>query len=185
MLPIGQIHSGIKINLKNQVFEVISANHINLGRGQAKLDTKLKNLTTGATVDQTFSGNDQVEEVVISYQNAQFLYSEGGNGHLMDDKTYEQFSLPLSENQRRWLKEGSPIVLVICDGRAIGVKIPTKIELEVSYAEPAVKGNSANAPTKAATLSSGVTVQVPLFIKQGEIVIVNTETGSYVGRANG
>jgi len=183
MLSLGQVRPGSKVIFRGLPHEVIEANHHKMGRGGAKLQTKLRNLLDQAVIDYTFAGEERLEEASISYRAAQYLYSEGKTGYFMITDTYEQLMGSLPESQRRFLKEGEKVDLMTWQDQIIGVKLPKKIELEITYTEPAVKGNTANAATKSATLETGVTIQVPLFIKTGDRVFVNTETGQYDSRA--
>lgn len=163
--------------------EVISAAHVQAGRGQAKLDTKLRNLLTQAIFEQTFQGNDRIEEASLQYKNATYLYQEGSLAQAMLADTFEQVSVKLSPERFKYLKEGQPIDLLFWKDQVIDVRSPKKVELEVTYSEPAEKGNTVNAAMKPATLETGATIQVPLFIKTGDTIVVNTETGQYDSRS--
>jgi len=182
MLPLGQAKIGQMIVWREQIWEISQVNHQKMGRGQAKLVTKLRNLLTGAIIDQTFSGNDQLEEADTSYKDGQFLYREGQYSHFMSTDTFEQIKFALPTEKAVYLKEGEKVTLTIWEGQVVSAKIPTKVELKVTYAEPAIKGDTANSPSKTVTLETGAKVQVPLFIKQGDTVRVNTESGLYDSR---
>ena len=183
MLSLAQVKIGSKVMFRDCPHEVISAAHVQAGRGQAKLDTKLRNLLTQAIFEQTFQGNDRIEEANLQYQNATYLYREGELAQVMLTDTYEQTSVKLAPERFKYLKEGQPIDLLYWRDQVIDVRLPKKVELEVPYAEPAEKGNTVNAALKPATLETGTTVQVPLFVKTGDRIIVNTETGQYDSRA--
>ncbi|QQG49837.1 MAG: elongation factor P [Candidatus Berkelbacteria bacterium] len=183
MLALGQVSIGSKILFRGAPHDVLQANHLKMGRGGAKLQTKLRNLLDGAVIDYTFAGDERLEEVEISYRNAQFLYAEGKAGHFMFSDTYEQVEAPMAESSSRFLKDGASVDLQSWQNRVIGVKLPKKVELIVTEAEPAVRGNTANTATKNATLETGAVVQVPLFVKTGDKLIINTETGQYDSRA--
>ena len=163
--------------------EVISADHVRAGRGQAKLDTKLRNLVTQAIFSQTFQGNDRIEEASLQYKAATFLYRQGTNAQVMIADTFEQTSVKLSLERFKYLKEGGSVDLLFWRDEVIDVKSPKKVEFEITFAEPATAGNTVNAALKTASLETGATVQVPLFIKTGDKIIVNTETGQYDSRA--
>lgn len=182
MLSIGQVKLGTKIIFRAAPHQAILANHLNLGRGQAKLITKLKNLITGAIVDQTFSGNERIEEATVTYHPSQFLYSTGQTGQFMTDDTFEQLSYRLEPNQAKFLREGQPVSLTIWNDQVIEIVLPKKVELKVTYTEPGIKGDTTGEARKSATLESGATIQVPLFIHNGQTVVVNTETGQYDSR---
>ncbi|MEK7171215.1 MAG: elongation factor P [Patescibacteria group bacterium] len=183
MLSLAQVKIGSKILWRDTPHEVIAANHVQAGRGQAKLDTKLRNLLTQAIFEQTFQGNDRIEEAALQYQNATYLYREGDLAQAMLADTFEQVSVDLPPERFKYLKEGQPIDLLYWRDQVIDVRSPKKVELEVTYTEPAVAGNTVNTALKPAELETGATIQVPLFIKTGDTIIVNTETGQYDSRA--
>jgi len=183
MLSLAQVKTGMKILWRDIPHEVISANHVKAGRGQAKLDTKLRNLLTQAIFEQTFQGNDRVEPADLGFQAATFLYRDGEQAQVMISDTFEQQAVKLPEERFKYLKDGQPIDLLFWRDQVIDVKLPKKVELVVTYTEPAVSGNTVNAALKPAELETGAKVQVPLFIKSGDTIIINTETGSYDARA--
>jgi elongation factor P len=183
MLPLGQVRVGTKIIFRSMPHEVLEANHLKMGRGGAKLQTKLRNLVNQAVYDYTFAGDERLEAAEISYRPAQFLYHEASKGHFMLSDSYEQISLELRETVKRFLKEGEAVDLMFWHEETIGLNLPKKVELAVKYTEPAVRGNTANAATKQAELETGTTVQVPLFVKTGDTVWINTQTGQYDSRA--
>lgn len=199
MLSLAQVKVGSKIMFRDTPHEVISANQVQAGRGQAKLDTKLCNLLTQAIFEQTFQGNDRIEEASLQYKNATYLYSErldrelyeaypadypeGELAQAMLADTFEQVSVKLPPERFRYLKEGQPIDLLFWRDQVIDVRSPKKVVFEVTYTEPAEKGNTVNTALKPATLETGATVNVPLFIKTGDRITVNTETGQYDSRA--
>ncbi len=182
MLSLAQVKIGSKILWRGAPHEVVSATHVQAGRGQAKLDTKLRNLLTQAIFEQTFQGNDRIEEALLRHINATYLYREDFLAQTMLADTFEQVFVKLSPERFNYLKEGQPIDLLFWGDVVIDVKSPKKVELEVTYAEPAEKGNTVNAAQKTATLETGATIQVPLFIKMGDRIVVNTETGQYDSR---
>lgn len=183
MLSLNQVRVGTKIIYKNAPYSVIEANHLKMGRGGAKLNTKMRNLLDGAVIDYTFAGEEKLEEANVSYQSAQFLYQENAEAFFMLNDTYEQISLKVRPDQTKFLKEGGAADLVLWQDRVIDLQVPKKVTLEVAYTEPAAKGNTVNAATKDATLETGAIVKVPMFIKTGDLVEVNTETGLYTARA--
>jgi len=183
MLNLAQVRVGSKILFKDAPHEVVSVNHIKQGRSQAKLDTKLRNLLTQAIFDHTFSGNDRLEEANLSYQAATYLYKDGEQGVVMVNDSFEQLSVKLSADRFRFLSDGQNVDLLFYREQVIDVKLPKKITIEVKYTEPADRGNTVNTALKPAELASGSTIQVPLFIKTGDSIIVNTELASYDSRA--
>ena len=182
MLSLAQVKIGSKIIWRGVPHEVVSAAHLQAGRGQAKLDTKLRNLLTQAIFEQTFQGNDRIEEASLRYINATYLYREVQDAQVMLRDTFEQASIRLAPERFNYLKEGAPVDLLYWRDTVIDVKLPKKVELEVAYTEPAEKGNTVNAALKMATLETGAQIQVPLFIKTGDKIVVNTETGQYDSR---
>lgn len=182
MLALNQVRAGTKIIFRDTPYQVIEANHLKVGRGGAKLQTKLRNLIDNSVIDYTFAGEERLEEANVSYQSAQFLYKDSSSAFFMLNGTYEQIVLPSRHEQTKFLTEGGAVDLILWQDKVIGVQVPKKVVLTVSYTEPAAKGNTVNAATKDATLESGAVVRVPLFIKTGDTVEVNTETGLYTSR---
>lgn len=184
MIPLNQARVGTTILFRNEPHEIVAAQHIKMGRGGAKLTTKLRNLLTQAIIDYTFQGDERLDQAEIYFKSGQYLYSDGGQGYFMLNDTYEQVNLALPADRVKFLKEGENVDLVFWSDRVIDVKLPKKIDLKVDYTEPAVKGNTVNAATKAATLETGAKVQVPLFIATGDTIRINTETGTYDSRVS-
>ncbi len=183
MLSLAQVKIGSKIMWRGTPHEVVSVAHVQAGRGQAKLDAKLRNLLTQAIFEQTFQGSDRVEEASLQYKAATFLYREGDSAQVMLNDTFEQASVKLNPERFKFLNDGQSIDLLFWRDQVIDVKLPKKVELEVSYTEPAARGNTVNAALKSAKLETGAEIQVPLFVKTGDHVIVNSETGQYDSRA--
>lgn len=182
MLSLGQVKPGVRVIFRGEPYEVIESNHQKLGRGGAKLVTKMRHLLSQAVIDYTFAGDERLEEAIISFYRAQFLYHDRQLSFFMKNDDYEQVSLVLSDNQRRFLKEGEQVDLVFWNKRVIDARLPKKVELEVTYTEPGFKGDSVGTTLKSATLETGAIVQVPLFLKTGDKIRINTETGSYDSR---
>lgn len=184
MLSISDIKVGTVITYREQPFVVVKADHHKMGRGGAVLKTKIKNLVTGEMLPVTFQGADSVNPADIERSRASFLYNDGDEYHFMESESYEQFFLSGSdiEDQIKYLKEGLDVDVLKFDGRPVAINLPTKISYEVTEAPPGVKGDSAGSVTKQITLENGLNINAPLFIKTGEKVIVNTDTGEYVER---
>lgn len=182
MLSLGQVKVGQKIIFRANPHEVLAANHLKMGRGGAKLVTKLRNLLDQTVYEYTFAGDERLEEADISYRHAQYLYNEGATAHCMANDDFSQFSLVVAKERLKFLKEGTPVDLMLWNNQAIDIMIPKKVELKVTYTEPGFKGDSTSATLKTAELESGASLQVPLFITIGDTVRVNTETGSYDSR---
>ncbi|MEX1051846.1 MAG: elongation factor P [Patescibacteria group bacterium] len=182
MLSLNQAKAGTKIIWRAAPHEIVEANHLKVGRGGAKLVTKLRNLLTGSTIDYTFAGDERLEEAEIRYRPSQFLYAQDDKSFLMTNDDYETLEVALPKKQSQFLLEGSTADLIIWQGQAIGVNLPKKVELKVSYTEPGFKGNTQSSTLKPAQLETGLEVMVPLFINAGDIIRVSTETGAYDAR---
>lgn len=183
MLSINDLHPGIAIVFNGQPHIVIRREHSMLGRGGGFVRTKLKNLVSGATIENTFKGNDRLAEADLERSRAQFLYQENDRSRFMDTTSFEQFSLPRSEiNGEVFLTEGLTVDVVSYRGRPITVALPLKVDLKVAYTEPGFKGNTTTAATKSARLETGADIQVPLFIEMGDTIRVDTRTGAYLER---
>ena len=183
MIPLGQVKVGTKIIFRDAPFEIIESNHLKMGRGGAKLVTKMRNLLTQATIDYTFAGDEKLEEANLGYRAAQYLYRDNKEASFMAADDFETLALTLPENRTRFLSEGEKVDLLIWNNQPIDIKLPTKVTLEISYTEPGFKGNTASSTLKPATLATGAQITVPLFINIGDNIVVNTVTGEYVSRA--
>lgn len=185
MFEINDIKNGITFVYEGNIFQVLEFLHVKPGKGPAFLRAKLKNLRTGATIEKTFNTNIKLEKAMIDKQNVQFLYKDGENYVFMNMETYEQVELSndqLGENAK-YLKDGLDVELSFYNGELLGVILPEKIEMTVLHTEPAVKGNTTTNATKDAETETGLLVKVPLFIEEGEKIIVNTRDGKYDSRA--
>jgi len=184
MLSLSEIKTGKKILWEGDPYTVLFDQHSKMGRAGAVLRTKLKNLKTGAIVNKTFQGSEKVDWAEIDEQTAQFLYQEDKLFYFMNSQTFEQFSLSeeiIGEN-RLFLKEGAEIKVFYFENNPINIQLPIKIELKVIEAPPAIKGNTVDGGSKQVILETGAKVTTPLFIKTGDILRINTETGTYVER---
>jgi len=186
MLSITNLKTGTKVTYEGDPYVVLSYYHSKMGRGGAVVKTKLKNLRTGATIDKTFQGADKLDEADLSKKTATFLYSDSEAANFMDSETYDQFSLPLSKigEQNKYLVENAAIDILYFGDEALNVELPLKMTFKVVSAPPAVKGNTAGAVTKKVEIETGASVDVPVFIKEGDKIVVDTRDGSYVERAS-
>lgn len=186
MLGITDLKPGVFFEYENAPHVVVSSEHSKSGRAGAVMRTKIKNLQTGAIFDRTFKGNDQFPEADIARKKGQFLYLDDSGATFMEQDNFEQHHLDLDQlgDAKNFLKEGSELDLVLHDDNLLTIDLPTKVDLEVVYTEPGFKGDSQSTVTKPAKLETGLEVYVPLFIKQGEKIRVNTQTGQYVERVN-
>lgn len=186
MLGITDLKTGTTFDMDGDPIVVLDYQHSKMGRGGAVLRTKLKNLKTGATFDQTFKSSDKFEEAQLERKGCQYLYEEGGQFMFMDTTSFEQFGLSADVvgPKSRFLKEGGDFQVVFYEGTPVSVVFPIKMEFEVTHTEPGVKGDTAQGGSKPATLETGTSITVPLFVKIGDIIRVNTDEGTYVERAN-
>lgn len=186
MINVNNFKGGITFQEGNDIFIVIEAQHSKQGRGQASVKAKVKNLRTGAITIKTYTGGDKVKKAHIEKSEMNFLYNDGENIVLMDNSTYEQFNIPLSrvEWELNFLVEGAKVHIRKFENEVLDVEIPINIELKVIDAPDAVKGNTTTNPQKRIKLETNFELDAPMFIKEGEIIIVSSETGKYVGRGN-
>lgn len=183
-IKAGNLTKGIFILFKGEPWEVTKAEFYAPGKGSAICRAKLKSLKTGNTQEFTYKSNESVEELDVMAKEMQFLYTDGSDVVFMDPRSYEQVSVPvvLLEDKMPYLIPELNMYVVFLDEKPIGVRFPLKVKLKVTHSEDAVAGNTVSAPKKPVTLETGLEVQVPLFIKEGETVIVDTQTGEYVSR---
>lgn len=185
MIGITELKTGVSFEYDDQPWLVLSYQHSKLGRGGAVLRTKVRNLITGAVLDKTFKGSDKFEPVQLERKKAQYLYKDTGGYVFMDEKTFEQFTLEAKQagDAAKYIREGETVELAYYKGRPININVPIKVKLKVTEAEEATKGNTATGATKPVKLETGHVVQAPLFIKKGDLLIIDTRDGSYVERA--
>ncbi len=152
-----------------------------MGRGGSIVNVKIKSLIDGKVLDKTFKGNEAVEPADVSNQNVQYLYNDGSTFFFMNDDTFEQFELPadIIGDQAGYLLEGGKVTLQLFNGQVISLELPKNVFLKVTYTEDVVKGDTTSSVLKDATVETGVTVKVPAFIKQNDVISVDTETGAY------
>ncbi len=182
MFSLNQVKAGSKIIFKSEPHEVLESQHLKVGRSGAKLNTRLRNLIDGSVINYTFAGEERLIEAETTHKAAQFLYTDGSGSHFMLSDNFEQVSVNLQSDKQKFLKEGEKADLLFWQDRIIDLLLPKKISLQVTYAEPATKGNTVNAALKTATLETGGQIKVPLFIKAGDLIEINSETGEYRAR---
>lgn len=183
-ISTNDIKPGMALDLPDGLFQIVEYQHVKPGKGKAFVRTKLKNLETGATVDRTFRADETVERAIIDRRENQFLYRDDLGFHFMDGETYSQMALaPEAVGEAAdYLIDGSTVLLAMYQGRAVGLELPVSVELEVTQAEPGVKGDRVSGATKPVTVETGLVVQVPLFVEQGDRIRVDTRTGEYQTR---
>ncbi|MGI6567858.1 MAG: elongation factor P [Firmicutes bacterium] len=185
MISVNDLRTGLTLEIDGEIWSVVEFLHVKPGKGAAFVRTKLKNVRTGAVSERTFRAGERVARARIETKEMQYLYSSGDEYHFMDTETYEQIGLPVSalEGAVDYLKENMIIGIQFYEGEAIGIDLPTAVELVVTQTEPGFKGDTATGGTKPATLETGLVVQVPLFIEEGDVLKIDTRTGEYLSRA--
>jgi elongation factor P len=185
MASTSDIRKGLCIRYNNDIYKIIEFLHVKPGKGPAFVRTKLKSVSTGKVLDNTFSGGAKIEDVRVETRSYQFLYAEGENYHFMNTDDYNQITLQESSlDAPNLLKEGEVVTILFNteDSMPLSVDMPASVVLEVTYAEPGVKGNTATNATKPAKVETGATVNVPLFINEGDKIKIDTEKGAYMER---
>lgn len=175
---------GITVIIDGEIYMVLEAQHVKLGRGGAHVRTRLKHLLTGNVVEQNFRAGEEFEQAIVERRPYQFLYRQGDEFVFMDVETYEQVSLSSDQvgEDARFLKEGTEVILFFHEGTPLMGELPTTVELQVVETDPGVRGDTVSGGSKPAKLETGAVIQVPLFINIGDIVRVDTRTGRYVER---
>ena len=185
MLMAGDFRNGKTFELDGQVMQVVEFQHVKPGKGAAFVRTKMKNVITGAVIERSFSPTDKFEEAVVERKDMQYSYNDGGLYYFMDQESYELVPIDadkLSDNFK-FVKEEMICRLVSYKGNVFAVEPPMFVELAVTETEPGFKGDTATGTTKPATLETGATIKVPLFINEGDILRIDTRTGEYLERA--
>lgn len=171
---------------EDEPYVVVEAHFLRMQQRKPVMQTKLKHISTGKILEYSFKQGDKVAEADLQRTKAQYLYKDDSKAFLMDMSSYEQFDIPLEQlgDSVNFLKDGTEVDMLYFEGSPVNIDLPVKVTLEVTSAPPGVKGNTAsNSTTKPITLETGAVVQAPLFINEGDSVIVNTETGEYAERA--
>jgi elongation factor P len=184
-ISCGDIRTNMKLEIDGDILMVVSAEHYKREQRRAVIRAKLKSLSTGKVVEKTFRVNDSVEQAEINMRDMQYLYRDGDDFVFMDNESYDQMTLPadLIGDRANYLVEGTTVTVTMHHGRAIDVELPPKVNLRIVDTAPAVRGDTVQNATKAATVETGLVVQVPLFINPDEVIRVSTRDGSYVERA--
>ncbi len=184
MIFAGDFRNGTTFELDSQVYRVVEFQHVKPGKGAAFVRTKLKNVIAGTTMEKTFNPSEKVEEVSITTSEMQYLYNDGDTYTFMDNNTYEQVELKKEaiEDILPYLLDNMNVKVLSYKGNIFGVEPPTFVELEVTYTEPGIKGSTATGTTKPATVETGATFQVPLFVEIGNRIRIDTRTGEYMER---
>lgn len=185
MISTNQFKNGMNIEVDNDIYTIVEFQHVKPGKGGAFVRTKLKNFKTGAVVDKTFRAGEKFPLIKITTKQMQYLYQSGDEYYLMDNETFEQISVRAEDigEADKYLKEDMTVGLQMLEGKIVGIELPLTVELKVVKAEPGLKGDTATGGTKPVTLETGLTIQVPLFISEGDLLKIDTRTGKYLGKA--
>lgn len=180
-LSITDLKKGTIFQLDGTPYRVVEYAQKVMGRGGSIVNVKIKSLTDGKVLDKTFKGNESIDSADVVNQTVQYLYNDGAHFFFMNGETYEQFELPTDVigDQAGYMKEGDNVVAQLFDGRVMSIELPKNVPLKVTYTETAVKGDTTSAITKDATVETGITIKVPAFVKTGDIISVDTNTGAY------
>jgi elongation factor P len=186
MIEINDIRKNSKILIDSAPYTVVDFQHVKPGKGNAFTRCRLKNLQTGQQLERTFKSNEKFDEPNMEYKEMQFLFSDGSMLHFMDTTNYEQIALEvkLVGEQLPFLKENITAGVLFFNEKPINIELPTFVELPIVYCEPGFKGDTATGASKPATLEGGHVVTVPLHLKEGDILKIDTRTGDYVEKVN-
>ncbi|HWD08475.1 MAG TPA: elongation factor P [Actinomycetota bacterium] len=184
MISTNDMRPGMTLDIDGELWSILEYQHHKPGKGHAMVRTKVRSLKSGVVVDRTFRADEKVEIARLDRREMQYLYPDEVGFVFMDNETYEQMTVDkdLAGDAGRFLKEGQSVSVLMHDGQALGVDLPTTVDLVVAQTDPGLQGDRSSAGTKPATLETGAVVQVPLFLTTGETVRVDTRTGTYVTR---
>lgn len=186
MIPTKDFRVGLKVEIDGKPFEITEYQHVKPGKGGAFVRTKLKNMLTGRVIDRTFRSGEKVEKPDMGTQEMQFLYKDGADYVLMDLETYEQVTVlgDVLSSVGGFLKEGETNKALLYNGDVIDIELPASVVLEVSKTDPGLQGDRVSNATKPAVLETGLSINVPLFINEGDKIKVDTRSGEYIAREN-
>jgi elongation factor P len=186
MVKAGTIDKGMYLLLRDEPHLVTEREHVNPGKGQAFVRLRLRNVKTGQVLRETIKAHEQVQEADVYDQDGQYLYSDDGGFHFMDTDTYEQFTIPAEglDDKRQYMKEGETYRLIMWNDTPVDITLPLKETYTVTEAPEALRGDTVSNATKPVTVETGLRVKAPLFIKEGDKIVVSTQTGEYVERAS-
>ena len=186
LLSHTDLRKGVKIDLDGHPYLITSHDFVKPGKGQAFTRVKIRSFINGNTIDRTFKSNEKVQKADIEERPCQFLYSDAEFYHFMDTVSYDQIAIEIDNigTARKWMEENMDCTVLSWNGRAISVDVPNFVELEITQCDPGVKGDTAQGGTKPATVSTGASVNVPLFVNEGQWIRIDTRTGDYMERVN-
>ena len=185
MISSSDFRTGVTIEIDGEVWQVIDFQHVKPGKGAAFVRTKMKNVRTGSVVERTFNPGEKIPKAHVDNRKMQYLYENDEMYVFMDNETFEQSELSKEQlgDALKYLKENMDISIMMFQGTILGVDLPNSVDLEVVECDPGVRGDTATGATKMAKLETGYSVRVPLFINQGDVLRIDTRTGSYIERA--
>lgn len=185
MISVNDFKTGLTIEVDGGIWRVVDFQHVKPGKGAAFVRSKLKNLRTGAVQEKTFRAGEKVAKAQIDNKKMQYLYDDGDNYVFMDMQSYEQIEMPKQQiaDEMRYVLENTELTVIMYGNEVLGVELPNTVVLEVAETEPNIKGDTSSGGSKPAVMETGLTVNVPFFVNQGDKLIVNTQDGSYVSRA--
>jgi elongation factor P len=186
MIDAGELRKGVAIELDGEIYQILEYQHVKMQQRQPVVKLKLRGVRNGNFTERNFQSGDKVTTVFLEHRPVQYLYSDGDLYYFMDNDSYEQIMLTSAQigGGKNYLKEGLMLEILTCRGETVTVELPNSVELQVMETEPGFKGDRATAGTKPAKLETGVTVQVPLFINVGDVVRVDTRSGSYLEKVS-
>ena len=186
MATTNDLKNGMTLDIDGQLWTVIEFQHVKPGKGPAFVRTKMRQVLTGKVVEKTFNAGVKVEGATLEKRDMTYLYRDGDDFMFMDAKNFDQISIPESVvgESVNFMLENCEAIVAMHEGSPLYIELPASVELVVTYTEPGLQGDRSSGGTKPATVETGITVQVPLFIKQDEKILVDTRNGSYLGRAN-
>ena len=185
MISTGELRKGVVIELDGELWQILDYHHIKMGRGSAQVRIKLRNVKKGQTVEKSFQAGDRWPRAQLDKRPVQFLYRDGDDYNFMENETYEQFSLTAVELEDavHYLKDGMTVDRTSYQGETIGIELPVTVDLTVVETEPGFAGDTQTGARKPATMDTGLVVQVPIFVDEGDTIRVDTRTGEYQTRA--
>lgn len=184
MIDVNELRKGVTFEIDGSLYKVLEYSHNKPGRGAATIRIKARNMITGSTIEKTFGSGERVQDVRLEYHNAQYLYTDGDFYYFMDNETFEQYPLQseVLGDAINYLKENMDVKITFYNSKAIDIELPITVDLEVTYAEIAIKGDTATGQTKKVQVETGAEVATPYFIETGDVIRVDTRTGEYVTR---
>ncbi|MEI6406310.1 MAG: elongation factor P [Actinomycetes bacterium] len=186
MATTNDLKNGMTLDIEGQLWNVVEFQHVKPGKGPAFVRTKLKSVLSGKVIDRTFNAGVKVDVAILEKRDMQFLYKDGEDFVFMDSKTYDQMNISAETvgDSADFMLENCEAIVGVHEGNPLFVELPASVELTITYTEPGLQGDRSSGGTKPATLETGISIQVPLFIKQDEKILVDTRNGAYLGRAN-